>query len=100
MGDLLLIATGGVTEVCDAAGQELGIERVQSLLIEQTHKPLQVIATEILDAAARWGRQIDAYASAPTLEPLLILDEPSIRAGASPNRNSGHFRVIFAVRRS
>jgi len=59
VGDLLLIATDGLTEVCDAADQEFGIERLQSLLIEQRHKPLQVIAAEILDAAARWGKQID-----------------------------------------
>jgi hypothetical protein len=58
-GDLLLIATDGVTEVCDATDQEFGIERLQSLLIEQHHKRLQVIAAEILDAAARWGKQMD-----------------------------------------
>ena len=59
VGDLLLIATDGVTEVSDVAGQEFGIERHQSLLIEQHHKPLQVIAAAILDAAARWGKQKD-----------------------------------------
>ena len=59
VGDLLLIATDGVTEVCDVAGQEFGIERVQSLLIEQHHKPLEVIAAEILEASARWGKQMD-----------------------------------------
>jgi serine phosphatase RsbU (regulator of sigma subunit) len=56
---LLLITTDGVTEVCDVAGQEFGIERVQSLLIEQHHKPLEVIAAEILEASARWGKQMD-----------------------------------------
>ncbi len=59
VGDLLLIATDGVTEVCDAAGREFGIERLQSMLIEQHHKPLPAIAAEILDAAARWGKQMD-----------------------------------------
>ncbi len=59
VGDLLLIATDGITEVCDAAGQEFGIERLQSLLIEQLHKPLEGIAAKILEAAARWGKQMD-----------------------------------------
>jgi serine phosphatase RsbU (regulator of sigma subunit) len=58
-GDLLLIATDGVTEVCDAAGQEFGIDRLEALLIERNYKPLEVIAAEILEAAARWGKQID-----------------------------------------
>jgi hypothetical protein len=76
-GDLLLIATDGVTEVCNAAGQEFGIERVQSLLIEQNHKPLEVIAAEILEAAARWGKQMD--------DQTLLLVRFNCESGAPPD---------------
>jgi hypothetical protein len=51
------LALWGVTEVCDAAGQEFGIELLQSLLIEQHHKPLEVIAAEILEAD--WEKKVD-----------------------------------------
>jgi serine phosphatase RsbU (regulator of sigma subunit) len=58
-GDMPLIATDGITEVCDAAEQEFEMERLQSLLVQQHDKPLHVIAAQILDAAARWGKQVD-----------------------------------------
>jgi len=58
-GDLLLIATDGVLEVADAAGQEFGMTRLEAVLLAQHDKPLEVLASEIFAAAARWGRQTD-----------------------------------------
>lgn len=76
--DVLLIATDGVLEVANAAGQENGITRLEAVLLAQHDRPLEVLASEIFAAAARWGRQTDDQ----TL--LLMRFGPGSRAVSRP----------------
>lgn len=58
-GDLLVVATDGVLEVCNKRGEEFGIERVEKAITRDAHGPLQGLAGTILDKARDFGKQGD-----------------------------------------
>jgi serine phosphatase RsbU (regulator of sigma subunit) len=58
-GDLLVVATDGVLEVADKAGDEFGIERVQEAIAEDARGPLEGLARTILARARGFGKQAD-----------------------------------------
>ena len=58
-GDLLVVATDGVLEVCDRNEEEFGIERLEQVIAANAGKALPVVAEAILTAARRFGRQVD-----------------------------------------
>ncbi len=58
-GDLLLVATDGIIEVCSKKDVEFGIEALESLLVEQAERPLPEIAASILAAILLHGKQQD-----------------------------------------
>ena len=58
-GDLFVILTDGLTEVFDARGQELGLERVKALVAAHGDGPLDVLERRLLDAVRAHGAQQD-----------------------------------------
>ena len=58
-GDLLVVATDGVLEVCNKREEEFGIERVQKAIAASTREPLKEMAGTILDSARAFGKQVD-----------------------------------------
>ena len=58
-GDLFVILTDGLTEVFDARGQELGLERVKALIAAHGDGPLEVLERRLLDAVRAHGAQLD-----------------------------------------
>jgi serine phosphatase RsbU (regulator of sigma subunit) len=58
-GDLLVVATDGVLEVCDRAGEEFGIERVERAVAADPRGSLQEMASGILKSARAFGKQED-----------------------------------------
>lgn len=58
-GDLLVVATDGVLEVCDRAQEEFGIERLTQTIEDEIQLPLAPLADAILGKARAFGRQID-----------------------------------------
>ena len=58
-GDLLVVATDGVLEACDASGEEFGVNRLKDVIAANTHAPLSQLAQTILDAAREFGTQVD-----------------------------------------
>ena len=58
-GDLLVVATDGVLEVCDRQGQEFGIERVERAIAANAHAALPELAGMILASARAFGKQVD-----------------------------------------
>ncbi len=58
-GDLLVLLTDGFTEVMDKDGQELGLERLESLILQNCRKPLPEIYELIVSAARQQGPQHD-----------------------------------------
>ncbi|HEV2465046.1 MAG TPA: PP2C family protein-serine/threonine phosphatase [Acidobacteriaceae bacterium] len=58
-GDLLLVATDGVLEACDRAGEEFGLERLERTVAANATSPLPELAAGILDAARAFGKQAD-----------------------------------------
>jgi serine phosphatase RsbU (regulator of sigma subunit) len=58
-GDLLVVATDGVLEVCDRAGEEFGIERVEQAVAADPRGSLQEMASGILKSARAFGKQED-----------------------------------------
>ncbi len=58
-GDLLVVATDGVLEVCDKQGEEFGIERVEKAIAGDAHGPLDGLAGTILQRARVFGKQVD-----------------------------------------
>lgn len=58
-GDLLVVATDGILEVCDKRGEEFGIERLNHVIAAGSQEPLPQLATRILAAAHSFGRQLD-----------------------------------------
>jgi hypothetical protein len=58
-GDLLVVATDGVLEVCDRQGQEFGIERVERAIAADAHAALPELAGAILGSARAFGKQGD-----------------------------------------
>ncbi len=58
-GDLLVLLTDGLVEVFDAAGAELGFERVKAALAAVADRPLAEVANHILSGARAHGIQTD-----------------------------------------
>jgi hypothetical protein len=58
-GDLIVVATDGVLEVCSGENLEFGIESLEALICKHAAEPLSRIAEHILAAANSHGRQID-----------------------------------------
>jgi len=58
-GDVLLVATDGVLEVCRQDGEEFGRERLEETLMDSPGQPLAAMAQEILSKARDFGPQTD-----------------------------------------
>jgi sigma-B regulation protein RsbU (phosphoserine phosphatase) len=58
-GDLILIATDGIYEVCSGHEVEFGIDALEDLLARHASQPLQEIASVILQAVHGYGKQLD-----------------------------------------
>ncbi|HEX3985134.1 MAG TPA: SpoIIE family protein phosphatase [Acidobacteriaceae bacterium] len=58
-GDLVVVATDGVLEVCNRQEEEFGIERVEKGIEAQARAPLTQIADRILRDARAFGPQVD-----------------------------------------
>jgi hypothetical protein len=59
LGDLALIATDGIIEVCSQGGVEFGIDALEALLSEEAALPLHVLAAAIFKTVRAYGRQVD-----------------------------------------
>jgi serine phosphatase RsbU (regulator of sigma subunit) len=51
--------TDGIVEVANADDEDFGMERVERLLLEHSVGSLAEIATKIIEAMAKHGRQTD-----------------------------------------
>jgi serine phosphatase RsbU (regulator of sigma subunit) len=58
-GDLVVVATDGILEVCDKRQEEFGIERVKLVIGANSGDALPELATKILESARLYGKQID-----------------------------------------
>ncbi len=59
MGDVLLVATDGILEVCRQDGEEFGRDRLEQMLVLSAAQPLAALAQEILSKVRRFGPQTD-----------------------------------------
>jgi Stage II sporulation protein E (SpoIIE) len=58
-GDLLVVATDGILEVCDGKEVEFGIERLEQAIETHAQKPLTEMVDAILKKASAFGKQTD-----------------------------------------
>jgi hypothetical protein len=58
-GDLLVVATDGILEVCDKRQEEFGVERLKQQITANARAPLPVLAEKILEVAGQFGKQLD-----------------------------------------
>ena len=58
-GDLVVVATDGVLEVCNRQEEEFGIERVEQGIEDEARAPLVQVAERILRDARAFGPQLD-----------------------------------------
>jgi hypothetical protein len=58
-GDLILVATDGIYEVCSGREVEFGIDALEDLLARHASQPLREIASVILQAVHGYGKQLD-----------------------------------------
>lgn len=58
-GELLVIATDGILEVCDKRGEEFGVEGLEQTIAANTAASLPEMAQGILAAAQAFGKQVD-----------------------------------------
>jgi hypothetical protein len=58
-GDLLVVATDGILEVCNKPPEEFGVERLKQVIAANTENPLPELAATILAAARGFGPQLD-----------------------------------------
>jgi phosphoserine phosphatase RsbU/P len=58
-GDLVVVATDGVLEVCSRQDEEFGIERVEKAIEAEPRAPLARVAERILRDARAFGPQVD-----------------------------------------
>lgn len=58
-GDLLVVATDGVLEICDKKEEEFGVERLQQAIAANARRPLPELTQAILDKACAFGKQTD-----------------------------------------
>jgi hypothetical protein len=58
-GDLLVVATDGILEVCNKAGEEFGEERLKTAIEAHSGAALSELAAKVLEAAQLYGKQVD-----------------------------------------
>jgi serine phosphatase RsbU (regulator of sigma subunit) len=58
-GDLLVVATDGILEVCDKPGNEYGIDGLKEVIAANARDPLPDLAQKILSGARSFGKQFD-----------------------------------------
>jgi serine phosphatase RsbU (regulator of sigma subunit) len=58
-GDLMVVTTDGVLEVCNKNDDEFGTSELQAVIAAHRNEPLSRLATHILNAAKAWGKQED-----------------------------------------
>jgi len=58
-GDLVVVATDGILEVCDKSGQEFGVERVKEVIAANAGDSLPELAAKILASVRKFGAQLD-----------------------------------------
>src|SRR5271169_6727281 len=58
-GDLLVVATDGILEVCNQPQEEFGVERLRQVIAANANDPLPELAARILAAAHGFGYQLD-----------------------------------------
>jgi len=58
-GDLLVVATDGILEVCNKPEEEFGVERLKQVIAANADDPLPELAKRIYAAALEFGRQFD-----------------------------------------
>ncbi len=58
-GDLLVVATDGILEVCNKPQEEFGVERLKQVIAANAKDPLPELAARILAAARGFGHQLD-----------------------------------------
>ena len=58
-GDLLVVATDGILEVCNKPQEEFGVERLKQVIAANAEDPLPELAARILAAARGFGNQLD-----------------------------------------
>ena len=58
-GDLLVVATDGILEVCDKTEEEFGTERLKAVIAANVNAPLAELADRILSSAKAFGQQAD-----------------------------------------
>jgi len=58
-GDLLVVATDGILEVCNKPHEEFGVERLKQVIAANAQDPLPELAARILAAALGFGHQLD-----------------------------------------
>jgi len=58
-GDLLVVATDGILEVCNKPQEEFGVERLKQVIAQNAKDPLPELAARILAAARGFGHQLD-----------------------------------------
>ncbi len=57
-GDLLVVATDGILEVCNKPQEEFGVERLKQAIAANAKEPLPELAARILAAARGFGNQL------------------------------------------
>ena len=83
-GDLALLATDGILEVCSPNTEEFGAASLEQLLLAEAERPLAELAALILDAVHAYGRQQDDQ----TLLLVRRRTHPSSGAGLQHARRS------------
>jgi Stage II sporulation protein E (SpoIIE) len=58
-GDLLVVATDGILEVCNEIQEEFGVERLKQVIEASAQSPLPQLAERIFAAAGGFGQQFD-----------------------------------------
>jgi serine phosphatase RsbU (regulator of sigma subunit) len=58
-GDMLVVATDGILEVCDKPGNEYGIDGLKDVIAANARNPLPDLAQKILAGARSFGKQFD-----------------------------------------
>jgi len=58
-GDLVVVATDGILEVCNKQGEEYGVERVKEVIGANAGDSLPELAEKILASARNFGPQLD-----------------------------------------
>src|SRR5580692_8926913 len=58
-GDLLVVATDGILEVCNKPQEEFGVERLKQVIAANARNPLPELAERIFATARAFGQQFD-----------------------------------------